>query len=231
MPFKSGEKLSYKLYWSKMNVGTFRSDIKKDRIIDGKAVWHFTMLIQTNKKLDKIYPVRDYLSAFCQKDVKRSLKYSVNQNEGKTQRIINLNFDWDKKQLTYIKNGKVRRQNKLKKDYIDPLSLFHALRSLDLKIGKTEIIKVTDGKVFVEAKINVIKNERIKIGKKEYDCILIQPDISNLKGVFEKSKDAVIKIWLSNDERKIPLKFSSKVVIGEFYAELENIDKLPGNKK
>jgi len=39
-------------------------------------------------------------------------------------------------------------------------------------------------------------------------------------GVFEKTKDAKIHIWVTADERRIPVRIKSKVAIGSFIGEL-----------
>ena len=54
----------------------------------------------------------------------------------------------------------------------------------------------------------------------DYNAFLIEPDLKDVGGVFEKSKDAKIKIWVTADHRRIPVRFESKVVVGSFVAEL-----------
>jgi len=44
--------------------------------------------------------------------------------------------------------------------------------------------------------------------------------MENLGGVFNKSPDGLLKVWYSNDDRRIPVKVSSKVVVGSFTATL-----------
>jgi hypothetical protein len=53
-----------------------------------------------------------------------------------------------------------------------------------------------------------------------YDTYLIEPEIKHIGGVFEKSKNAKIKLWVTADKRKIPVKIKSKVVVGSFVGEL-----------
>jgi hypothetical protein len=57
-----------------------------------------------------------------------------------------------------------------------------------------------------------------------FDTWLIEPDIKDVGGVFEKSKNAKIQIWITNDERRIPVLLRSKVIVGSFYAELIKIE-------
>ncbi len=79
---------------------------------------------------------------------------------------------------------------------------------------------VTDGKKSVIGSGKVIKRETIKLKNGKYDTYLLEPDLKNLSGVFRKSKNATIKIWMTADKRKIPVKIKSKVVVGSFVGEL-----------
>ncbi len=79
---------------------------------------------------------------------------------------------------------------------------------------------ITDGEKFVIGRARIIKRETIKIDGKPYDTFLIEPDLQHIGGVFEKSKDAKIKLWVTADHRHIPVKIKSKVVVGSFVGEL-----------
>jgi len=53
-----------------------------------------------------------------------------------------------------------------------------------------------------------------------YDTFLIEPEIEHVGGVFEKSKNAKIQVWVTADRRRMPVKIKSKVVVGSFVGEL-----------
>jgi len=53
-----------------------------------------------------------------------------------------------------------------------------------------------------------------------YDTYLFEPDIEHVGGVFEKSKDAKIELWITADKRRIPVRLRSKVIVGSFVGEL-----------
>ena len=55
---------------------------------------------------------------------------------------------------------------------------------------------------------------------KTYDTYLIEPDLEHVGGVFEKSEDAIIQLWVTADKRRIPVQIKSEVVVGSFVGEL-----------
>ncbi|MFZ0484922.1 MAG: DUF3108 domain-containing protein, partial [Desulfobacterales bacterium] len=76
------------------------------------------------------------------------------------------------------------------------------------------------GKKCVIGKLSVIKRETLKLKSGTYDTYLIEPELKHIGGVFEKSKNAKIQMWVTADKRRIPVKIKSKVVVGSFVGEL-----------
>jgi hypothetical protein len=66
----------------------------------------------------------------------------------------------------------------------------------------------------------VVRRETISVPGGVYDTFVIEPDLKHVGGVFEKKKDAKITIWVTADERRIPVKIASQVAIGSFVGEL-----------
>jgi hypothetical protein len=58
------------------------------------------------------------------------------------------------------------------------------------------------------------------VGGKTYEAYLLKPEMRHIGGVFEKSKDAEIELWVSADKRRVPLRIKSKVIVGSFVGEL-----------
>jgi hypothetical protein len=60
------------------------------------------------------------------------------------------------------------------------------------------------------------------------DCFRVEPETRDLGGVFKKSDDARIEMWFTADERRIPVRIRSKVVVGHFSLELVDVRGVPG---
>ena len=59
---------------------------------------------------------------------------------------------------------------------------------------------------------------------RSYDTFLVQPVLKGVNPVFEKEAGAAILIWVSADERRIPIKLKSKVSVGSFTGELVGVE-------
>ena len=66
-------------------------------------------------------------------------------------------------------------------------------------------------------------------GGQQWDTWLVEPDLSQIKHVFEKNPHARLQIWVTADERRIPVKLQSKIAVGSFTAELVRIET-PGGR-
>jgi len=223
-PFKPGEKLIYRIKWSFIPAGHSSLEIMPFKYINGKRSYHFKMLAQTNSVIDKIYKVRDEINAYASFDMDRSVHYVKKVREGKNKRDVVVTFDWEKNKAQYSNFGKKFKAIALLPGAFDPLSAFFYFRLFDpAKISEINV-PVTDGKKCIVGKARRIKRVKKKVKAGEFDTFLVEPELKHIKGVFEKSKDATLQIWVTADERRIPVMLRSKVIVGSFYVELVSIN-------
>jgi hypothetical protein len=72
----------------------------------------------------------------------------------------------------------------------------------------------------VIGEISVKRRETIEVNGRAYDTYLVVPDLKHVGGVFKESKDAKLHLWVTADDRHIPVRLMSKVVVGSFVGEL-----------
>ena len=222
IPFQVGEKVTYQLKWGVIPAGTVVLEVLPHTTINGQPVWHFRMTACSNGFIDIIYKVRDIVDGYTDLGLTHSLHYQKNQREGSSQRDIAVRFDWEKQTAQYfnLKKKKGRAPIAIPEGSFDPFSVIYYCRLLDFATLAMVERPITDGKKSVLGRSVNRSRQTITIDDKSYDTFLLEPDIKHLSGVFKKSKDANILIWLSADHRRIPVKLSSKVVVGSFTAEM-----------
>ena len=103
----------------------------------------------------------------------------------------------------------------------DPLSAFYAITKTGVKIGETSYINVFDNKKFWRTEIQVLRKEKISVLAGEFNTILVKPLLES-EGIFMKTGE--MHIWLTDDDRRIPVRFTSKAIIGKFTAILAEGD-------
>ena len=218
-PFHPGEKLTFQVRWSFIPAAEAVLEILPIETIQGVKSYHFVMIAKTYSFIDLFYKIRDRIDAFTDIEMTHSILYKK-QKKGKTKKDVVVNFDWKKQEAQYSNLGEKRKSISIKPGSFDPLSVFYAFRLHDLKEDTKIQIPVTDGKKCVMGESTVVKREKIKVANRTYDTYLVEPDLKHIGGVFEKGKNTKLKIWVTADTRRIPVKIKSKVIVGSFVAEL-----------
>lgn len=219
MPFSPGERLTFKVRWMFVPAGDVTLEVFPDRKIKGRPCHHFIMKAKTTRFADCFYKVRDRIDSFAEKEMKRALLYKK-RKEGKSKKDVIVDFDWQRQQVVYSNFGRKRSPVDIRPGTFDPLSVFYAFRSMDLSLGKVLTLHVSDGKKTVLGTAKVLKREMIDVAGKSYDSFLVEPTLEHLGGVFEKSREAKLMIWVTADEKKMPVRVESEVLVGSFVAEL-----------
>lgn len=219
--FVPGEKLTFALRWAFVPVGWATLEVLPMASIDGRQAYHFRMSARTNAFADAFYKVRDQVEAWADLELTHSLRYTKQQREGHYRRDEQVEFNWDRNQADYHEGLKDETKvTPLIPGAFDPLSAFYYARHQSLTDNSQLERPITDGRKCVIGRARVVKRQKVYITDQTYDTFLLEPELRHIKGVFEKSKNARIKVWLTADHRSLPVKLASKVVVGSFVAEL-----------
>ena len=226
--FKPGERLTFVLKWTIIPAGEAVLNILPIEHMAGRNAYHFVLTARSNAFVDVFYMVRDRIDAWADTNLHQSLLYRKKQHEGDSRRDITVSFNWDEMTAQYINRGSNRNEVgkpiSITTGTFDPLSIFYWSRSVGLAIDKQIQRPVTDGKKHIMGIARVIRQETITVPAGTFDTFLIEPDLSHVGGVFEKSPDAKIQLWVTTDHRHLPVKLASKVVVGKFTGELVSMN-------
>ena len=219
LPFSNNERLTFRIRWSFIPAAEVTLEIAPQTEINNQPARHFVLTAKTYEAIDLIYKFRERIDSYADLGISRSLLYKKVQS-GKNDRDIEVIFDWRKGKAQYSNFGASNAPIDLLPGTLDPLSALYHLRMMNFNTDKPLERPVTDGKKIVVGQAKIIRREKIKLFGTTYDTYLLEPDMQEVKGVFEKSKDAKMFIWVTADARRMLVKLKSKVVVGSFVAEL-----------
>ena len=228
LPFQPGERLCYVLKWELLPVGEAVLEVLPMKEMAGEAVFHFTLTATSYPLIDPFFKVRDRVEAFADAGMTRSLLYQKDQHEGRTRRRVEVRFDWERREARLTNFGRQREPIPVAPGTFDPLAAFYFSRLFDLETHRLIERPVSDGKRCVIGRLRVVKRETITVGRRVHDTFLVLPEMTHIRGIFEKSKNAGIALWVSADHRRIPVRIQSRVAIGRFVAELVSDAAEPG---
>ncbi|NLI82098.1 MAG: DUF3108 domain-containing protein [Deltaproteobacteria bacterium] len=223
-PFKTGERLSYQLRWGILPAGTVVLEVLPMETVSGVTAHHFAMTATSSGYVDLVYPVRDRVDAYADLAAGRSLLYRKKQREGRHRRDETVRFDWTGSRAAYENFGKKRNPIPVGPGTFDPLSVFYAFRMQEIRENIELHAPVSDGKKCVTGVARVRTREKIRLWGQELETYLVEPDLKHVGGVFRKSDDAALRVWVTADEKKIPVRIASRVALGSFVADLVPAD-------
>jgi Protein of unknown function (DUF3108) len=139
-------------------------------------------------------------------------------SEGKTRYQKDAVFDRQKMEVvTRDLLGKSETTHKITSQTYDTLSSFYYLRTIGLQVGKSSFIELFDCKKIWNTEVQVLRREEIEIPLGRFRTVVIRPILQS-EGIFARTGD--LHIWLTDDERRIPVMMKSKVKIGSITATL-----------
>ncbi len=218
------EEMEFSVNYSFVRAGT--AYIKTKGVMDtalGKAY-----VVETTAKsasvIDAVFKVRDINYSFISLKDFSSFGYSQSLREGNYIRDEWLTFDVNKKTYSGVmrkKDGQDRMIDGVIPGPVqDMLSSLFFMRQQDLSGNKDIILDVTNREVTYPMVVKILKRETIKTGAGKFKCVVVEPMFRG-EGIFiQKGKS--LKVWLTDDEYKMPVKMETKVFIGSVNAELES---------
>lgn len=215
--FKS-EKLKFKLWWEFIYAGESETSCEMD-IVENRKIWHITTNTKSSPAIDIIYKMRNRTDSCVDYEGMYSLKFVKNQLEG--------NFVSEEYVLFDNENGKWYSKLKDKSGEMslfvqDIVSSLYFLRTQNLKLTERYKIDVYTSGVIYPMIVEVLAKETLTIKGKKYSCFKVEPKIDEEKfGLFKlKGK---LWVWLTDDDKCLPVKLQTKVFIGSVYALLDEV--------
>jgi len=112
---------------------------------------------------------------------------------------------------------KTETTNKITKRTYDTLSSFFYFRTVPLQVGTSTFIDIFDCKKLWNTEVQVLRRETVTTQLGTFKTIVIKPLLKS-EGIFARTGD--MHIWLTDDDRRIPVLMKSKVKIGSVVATL-----------
>ena len=213
---KLPEKLTYNLSWTGIPVGKAVQEIS-----DQGDTIKIVSSARSNDWLSTFYPVDDRTESVLDKVGPfpgRSRSFKMLFKEGRRVRDREIRFHPQEMNALFLdhKNGDQVRIA-LESETFDIYSSFYYVRNQPLQPGRSIYINVLDSKKLRRIEIRVLRRERIKVPAGEFDTLVIEPMVKP-EGVFEGKRGAYV--WLTDDDRRIPVMAQTKVTVGSVTAVL-----------
>ena len=216
-------KLDYEIEWHLIRAGVAHVDLTEN----GKG-WQVQLHLESAGTVSRLYRVLDNYRV--QTDARLCPSSAVlDAQESKRHKVTRLTFDGNRHQVTYrsqdlVKNTTTENQLQVAPCTREILSALMALRTLGLDPGKSGAIAITDGKKFVNARVEAQAKETISVDGVKYSTVRYEAFLFD--NVLYKRKGRLF-IWVSEDVNHFPvqLRFQMGFPIGNVLVQLQSQPK------
>lgn len=220
------EKIFFNVYWKFIKVGEATLEIKEILKINSRKAYHVYSTAKTLSLLDTFYKVRDENQSWVDVESLCSLKFLADIQEGDWIKKQKIDFDHINAKYILEEKGEFTVGN-TKRWVQDVLSILYYFRTIDLEVGDEYLVDAHANKDTWILKTKVTGRETIKTKAGVFDCFILEPAMRENTGIF-KAKGG-LKVWITADNKKIPVKLVTKIPIGAIIAEIylyQNIKEL-----
>jgi len=213
--FAPGEVLNFNVRWQFLTVGSASMEINDIVDLNGRKAYHIITRASSAPFFDTFFKVRDVNESWMDTESLSSLQFISHISEGNYRKDETVIIDQESRKFTITESGKTGDVPAWVKDV---LSSMYYLRTRDLAVGREYSIDAHSGDKSWPLMVNVTGREKVKTPAGEFTCWVVEPAIREGAGIFKAS--GKLKVWLTCDEKKLPVLMRSKVKVGAIEARL-----------
>ncbi len=197
-PFDGGERAVYKASWNGVPVATAEVSTTS-QMIGGKKFYTVRVEAKTSAILDLFWKMRDTITSTIEAKALAPTRFTFSQRENQKVIDTEAKFDGNAKKWSVHRD----ERSQVKKYEFDHHLYFN----------------IFGGKYRYLLDLEVERREKIQIASGSVDAFKIVPRIKNVmkQGYAERLNEA--SVWISADERRIPVMLSSRIFVGNIYIE------------
>jgi len=226
--FPIPERLEFELSYTGIKAGHAVQEVSQD----GTDI-HIISTARSADWLRFFFPVDDQIDSYLTPGTPPShfgspRLYQERKHEGKT--ITNREARFDRQRLevtTTDLRKKSEKKQAITKRTFDTLSCFYYIRTIPLQVGTSNFIDIYDCNRLWNTEVKVLRREVLVTPLGRFNTIVIHPLLKS-EGIFARTGDMFI--WLTDDDRRIPVQMKSKVIVGSITATLTGGSYWPGRK-
>jgi len=199
-----GERLTYRIAWLGVPVGTVVSEVKEIAEINGRQTYHIELTVKTNAFCSMIYRIDDIFQTYMDTQTLLPLKHELRRREGRHRKDYIVEYDHRKNIATYHNlREKWTRTMEIPGGSHDPLSAIYFYRTEDVDVGREFDFYVNMNEKNYRIRATVEEKSIVEVPEiGTYDAFKTSP-YATLKGKPVKKGKAIA--YVACDVSRMPL--------------------------
>lgn len=207
------EKLTYRIVMFGIPVGMA---VMEARNTNGE--FRITTKVTSNDAVSSFYTVDDFVDTRLIKG--NYLLTRIRQHEGSFVSDTGFTLMLRERKAFWVDRLRNRYDNRPlpREDVMDVISGLYYLRNQRLEVGKPMLLHLYDSSEYVPTTVEVLRREHLRLsGLREADTLVVHP-LLKTEGLFRRTGDMLV--WLTDDEKKVPVRMEMQIPLGHVTAEL-----------
>jgi hypothetical protein len=213
LPFQSGESLNYNVFIGNtaQSIGTISFQLRGRSRYFGRDGLLVTANARTTNAGARLFPVNDTVNSYVDPTTLFPFRTELNLAEGNRRVTQTITFDQDR--ATAVKSDGTRID--IQVGTHDLLSIFYALRSFNLTPPRRNAVTILAINRLRTLSINSLQRETIELGGQRVPAIQLSLTTD------DSAPDRLgLRIWVSDDRRRLPLRMLITTPFGPVRADL-----------
>ena len=215
--FAAGEILKFEVRAIGILGGYATLEVDPYENIQGRPCYPLTAKAKSAFPFSSFYPVNDVQTSYFDAVDFITWKFQNDVHEGNYNARNRENYDQFKHTVARQHNDEPTEQVDVQPFTQDIISCFYYFRLLPLEVGKKYLIPTCSGGKNYKLIVKVISREKITVPAGTFDCFHAKPFVK-YGTVFRNKED--IDLWITADDRHIPVLIKSGIVIGAIEVSL-----------
>ena len=215
--FQVGEQLTYEISWLNITAGTAVMAVNGAGTDGDRPLAKLITTTRSSPMITKFFPVDNQVESIVDSATLLPEHLTFRRREGKKKEDIEYTFHQKEGTVTVIKGGTTETLE-MPPGTQDVIScLYYARSELSLQPGSVLTMNVHHDKKNrkVDVRVEVIEIVSGPWGEVETARVLV---VMPFQGLFLNQGN--IRVWFTNDDRRIPVRMKAKVIIGSIVADL-----------
>lgn len=221
--FVVGERLVFNVNYGFITAGEAVMAIPAYDSVAGRRCFRVEFTVNSLPSFSWIYKVEDRYLTFIDTETMAPWKFEQHIREGTYKRDFIAEFD----QINHI--ARTTEGDYPIPEYVhDIMSAFYYSRTLDLgskNAGESFLLHNFYKDKSHELQVRILGKQELEVEAGTFRTIVVEPLVK--EGGLFKSEGRIV-VWLSDDERKIPVRVNTRVLIGSIDTELKSYSGLAG---
>jgi len=224
MPLFVGEELLFEVRWMGLLAGNASLAVSGQVSKNGHEVYRIRSLAESSPLFSLFYNVRDVGETFIDVHELYPWYFHLDQREGSQSSQRTVTFDQQRGLAIYAKNHQSPQELKVPVGVHDTLSSLYVVRTLPLRVGQSiHLNTFSNGKTY-DVEVQVLRQEKLEAYWGTVDTLVVQP-LMRFQEILRQKGDVLI--WVTDDERRIPIRMRTAIKVGSIEATLIDVKNLP----